>query len=161
MTSKILDRVIEVLEKDTESHDNKYALELLNKIKVWNNIENQRVIDVETSRYFYDDDERNKGPENRLIKFHKVETPESTDMTIGDDGGITEAQLRHLIYTVQKTPLKIKSIVFDWDKTFTCTEGLGIESKEIYTTPKESMTLANFFRIYKEASATALSPPDL
>tara|TARA_E500000305_G_scaffold105632_1_gene103288 strand:+ start:540 stop:731 length:192 start_codon:yes stop_codon:yes gene_type:complete len=57
MTSKILDRVIEVLEKDTESHDNKYALELLNKIKVWNNIENQRVIDVETSRYFYDDDD--------------------------------------------------------------------------------------------------------
>ena len=46
MTVKILNKVIEVLEEDTESYDNEYALKLLNKIKVWNNIENQRVIDV-------------------------------------------------------------------------------------------------------------------
>jgi hypothetical protein len=50
MTSKILNKVIGVLEKDTESHDNEYALKLLNKIKVWNNIENQRVIDVGRGR---------------------------------------------------------------------------------------------------------------
>ncbi len=50
MTVKILNKVIEVLEEDTESYDNEYALKLLNKIKVWNNIENQRIIDVNRGR---------------------------------------------------------------------------------------------------------------
>ena len=50
MTTKILNEVIEILESDTQTHDNEYALGLLNKIKVWNNMENQRMIDVDRGR---------------------------------------------------------------------------------------------------------------
>ena len=50
MTAKILNEVIEILEHDTQTHDNEYALGLLNKIKVWNNMENQRMIDVNRGR---------------------------------------------------------------------------------------------------------------
>tara|TARA_R110000803_G_scaffold60921_1_gene120493 strand:+ start:691 stop:921 length:231 start_codon:yes stop_codon:yes gene_type:complete len=50
MTTKILNEVVEILEHDTQTHDNEYALGLLNKIKVWNNMENQRMIDVDRGR---------------------------------------------------------------------------------------------------------------
>ena len=47
---------------------------------------------------------------------------------IRDNGGISVKELKNLINLIEYAPEKINSIVFDWDRTFTCTEGFGINN---------------------------------
>lgn len=117
--------------------------------------------------YFYDDDPRNKGDPNAKIQFNLVEkVPETTRgaYEILDNGGITVQQLRELINTIEYTPEKVNSVVFDWDRTFSCTEGFGIDNGSgvlnyvnkqinfnvgVYTNKSSFLSLKRHYELYK------------
>ena len=77
--------------------------------------------------YFYDDNLDNKDDTTEAIKFHLVNIYPDEDQ-IMDNGGMSVEQLRELINTIEYTPDKVKSVVLDWDRTFSCTEGFGIDN---------------------------------
>jgi hypothetical protein len=73
---------------------------------------------------FYDDDKKNSDglEKNPSVEFHNV----NIDKDVYDDGGISIEELKLLTKRI-KTDRTIKAIVFDWDRTLTCTEGLGLD----------------------------------
>ena len=79
--------------------------------------------------YFYDDDPSNVGDETERIKYHVVKKHPDENY-IMDNGGLTVKQLRELIDTIEYTPEKVNSVVLDWDRTFSCTEGFGIGNSQ-------------------------------
>jgi hypothetical protein len=113
--------------------------------------------------HFYDDDPSNVGDETERIKYHLVKKHPDKNY-IMDNGGLTVEQLRELIDTIEYTPDKVKSIVLDWDRTFSCTEGFGIGNspdvlnyvnKQInfninnYTNKLEFLSLKKHYELYK------------
>ena len=117
--------------------------------------------------YFYDDNTENKGDPNAKINFNLVETVPKEPrggVNILDNGGITVNELRELIKTIEFTPEKVESVVLDWDRTFSCTEGFGIPNNadllnyvnkqinfnvDIYKNSSEFYSLKRHFELYK------------
>ena len=117
--------------------------------------------------YFYDDNTENKGAPNAKINFNLVETVPKEPrggVNILDNGGITVNELRELIKTIEFTPEKVESVVLDWDRTFSCTEGFGIPNNadllnyvnkqinfnvDIYKNRSEFYSLKRHYELYK------------